>query len=145
MPMYPSNYKINWNVDGESVTLLLNIYVDDLTLCGDERCHTEFWQRLRRAAKLEPEQFITRDGTFILGRTHYIQVAKDKTDCTLDMQSYADSVVNTYFELTGYDRRIGMPQRRICLSHRARMKSYQQMGNSARMPHALIQYGIGKL
>ena len=42
MPMYPSNYKIPWRIECQEVTLLLNVYVDDLTLRGDMRCHYTF-------------------------------------------------------------------------------------------------------
>ena len=34
--MDPSNYIIPWKIGNETITLLLNVYVDDLTLCGDQ-------------------------------------------------------------------------------------------------------------
>ena len=106
MPMYPSNYLIPWNIGSETVTLLINVYVDDLTLCGDVRCHSDFWSKLREAVKLEPEQYILgHEGTLILGRKHYIKVEDDHTKCELDMRSYADSIVETYCELTGFERK----------------------------------------
>ena len=106
MPMYPSNYLIPWNIGSETVTLLINVYVDDLTLCGDVRCHSDFWSKLREAVKLEPEQYILgHEGTLILGRKHYIKVEDDHTTCELDMRSYADSIVETYCELTGFERK----------------------------------------
>ena len=36
LPMDPSNYIIPWKIGNETITLLLNVYVDDLTLCGDQ-------------------------------------------------------------------------------------------------------------
>lgn len=105
MPMFPSNYLIPWKVGSETATLLLNVYVDDLTLCGDERCHSEFWSTLRQAVKLEPEQYILgHEGTLILGRKHYITVKDDHTKCELDMRPYAESIVDTYCEITGFDK-----------------------------------------
>ena len=106
MPMYPSNYMIPWTVENQTVTLLLNVYVDDLTLCGDQRCHSEFWTKLRESVKLEPEQYIVgQEGTLILGRKHYMEVKDGCAECELDMRSYTDSIVDTYCELTDFDRK----------------------------------------
>lgn len=106
MPMYPSNYLIPWKIGNQTVTLLLNVYVDDLTLCGDQRCHSDFWNKLRESVKLEPEQYILgQGGTLILGRKHYIKVENDHTKCELDMRSYAESIVDTYCEITGFDKK----------------------------------------
>ena len=85
---------------------MINVFVDDLKLCGDVRCHSDFWSKLREAVKLEPEQYILgHEGTLILGRKHYIKVEDDHTKCELDMRSYADSIVETYCELTGFERK----------------------------------------
>ena len=105
LPMYQSNYIIPWKIGNESVVLLLNVYVDDLTLCGDQRCHADFWAKLRESVKLEPEQYIlNRDGTLILGRKHCIRVDDGFTTCEFDMRPYADSIIDTYCELTGFDK-----------------------------------------
>lgn len=105
LPMYPSNYIVPWKIGNEVVTLLLNVYVDDLTLCGDQRCHAEFWQQLRQTVKLEPEQYIShQEGTLILGRRHSIRIEEHQTICEFDMRLYADSIVDTYCELTGFDK-----------------------------------------
>ena len=106
MPMYPSNYLVPWKIGGETVTLLINIYVDDLTLCGDARCHSDFWTKLRESVRLEPEQYILgHEGTLIFGRKHYIKVESNHATCELDMRSYADSIVETYCEITGFERK----------------------------------------
>lgn len=105
LPMYPSNYIVPWKIGNETITLLLNVYVDDLTLCGDQRCHTEFWTQLRKSVKIEPEQFILgQEGTLILGRKHTIKVEDQQITSELDMRSYADSIVDTYWELTCFDK-----------------------------------------
>ena len=41
--LYPSN----WFFRRQGGILLLNIYVDDLTLCGSTSLHQKFWQELR--------------------------------------------------------------------------------------------------
>ena len=64
--LYPSNWLFRRN----GHTLLLNIYVDDLTLCGRSHLHVGFWQELRNLVKLDPEVFISESGSLILGRTH---------------------------------------------------------------------------
>ena len=42
VPMYVSSCIINWKIGSATATLLLNIYVDGLALCGGERCHPGF-------------------------------------------------------------------------------------------------------
>ena len=66
--LYPSNWFFQWR----GHTLLLNIYVDDLTLSGRSHLHKEFWQELRGLVRLDPEVFIEEKGSLILGRTHKI-------------------------------------------------------------------------
>ena len=75
--MYLSSCIINWKIGSATATLLLNIYVDDLALCGDERCHSGFWTELPQAVKLEPGPYILgREGTLIIGRKHYLKVTR---------------------------------------------------------------------
>ena len=38
-----------------SKMLLLNIYVDDLTLSGDSTLHQTFWEEMRKRINIEPE------------------------------------------------------------------------------------------
>ena len=52
--LYPSN----WFFRRNGHTLLLNIYVDDLTLCGRSHLHMSFWKELREHVKLDPEVHI---------------------------------------------------------------------------------------
>ena len=48
-------------------TLLLNIYVDDLSLCGRSHLHDSFWKELRGEIKLDPEVYINEQGSLNLG------------------------------------------------------------------------------
>lgn len=64
--LYPSNWLFRRN----GHTLLLNIYVDDLTLCGRSNLHVGFWEELRKLVRLDPEVSIGESGSLILGRTH---------------------------------------------------------------------------
>ena len=105
VPQFPSNYLIPWEHDGKHYTLLLNVYVDDLTLCGATCCHKSFWNALRKSVKLEDEASIHREsGSLILGRRHFITQHADKSTCLFDMKSYADGVVEAYCQITGFDR-----------------------------------------
>ena len=105
IPQYPSNYLIPWEHDGKAYTLLLNVYVDDLTLCGPSCCHKSFWSKLRQTVKLEDEEVIDgKKGSLILGRRHFIQRQINGSTCLFDMKSYADGVVETYCQITGFDR-----------------------------------------
>jgi hypothetical protein len=106
MPMYPSNYLVPWKIGGEIITLLINIYVDNLTWCGNIRCYSVFWTKLRESVKLEPEQYILgHEGILILGRKYYIKTENNHTTYELDMRLDADSIVEIYCEITGFERK----------------------------------------
>ena len=95
--LYPSNWLFRRN----GHTLLLNIYVDDLTLCGRSHLHVGFWQELRELVKLDPEVFISENGSLILGRTHKLVRTDSGSKMYFDMRSYAQQVVKFYCDLCG--------------------------------------------
>ena len=70
---HPSNWM--FRVDGH--VLVLNIYVDNLTLAGPSNLHSRFWQLLPEKIKLEPEAEVLSDGVRILGRLHCIHRTDD--------------------------------------------------------------------
>ena len=55
VPQYPCNFILRWNPSkyggtiNKEFVLFLNLYVDDLTLCGHESCHESFWTAIRRS------------------------------------------------------------------------------------------------
>ena len=77
---HPSNWL--FRLDGH--VLLLNIYVDDLTLAGHASLHSRFWQMLREKIKLEPEAEILSEGIRILGRLHRLHRNDDGAVMSLD-------------------------------------------------------------
>ena len=83
--------------------MVLNIYVDDLTLAGAAKLHGQFWKLLREKIKLDPEAEVLNDGIRILGRLHRSHRTTDGTTLTLDMGSYAQQV-ELYAELTDIDK-----------------------------------------
>ena len=95
--LYPSN----WIFLRHGHTLLLNIYVDDLTLCGRSHLHVKFRQELRDLVKLDPEVLISESGSLILGRTHKLVRTDGEAKMYFDMSSYAQQVVAFYCELCG--------------------------------------------
>ena len=95
--IYPSN----WFFRRNGHTLLLNIYVDDLTLCGRSHLHSSFWKELREHVKLEPEVHINEVGSLILGRTHKLFKREGEAELHFEMTSYAQSIVQFYCELCG--------------------------------------------
>ena len=98
---YPSNFVFSPGKNAEH-TLILNIYVDDLTLAGGTKeMQQEFLTELQQRVKVEPEEFISETGTKILGRTHVIQRTSKQVSMTYDMSSYAKGIVSFYCELTG--------------------------------------------
>lgn len=108
LEVYPSNFIFRWNpshhggtVDQEFV-LILNVYVDDLTLSGHECCHTSFWSALSKEVKMEaPQEIDARSGLLILGRKHFASRSVQESVMSFDMTTYVDQVVNTYCELAG--------------------------------------------
>ncbi|CAE7223108.1 unnamed protein product [Symbiodinium natans] len=95
MDLFPSNFIFQMG----SHTLLLNVYVDDLTLSGAKHLHAQFWKRLRAHIKLEDECYIEASNARILGRGHRIQRGSDFTTLVLDMSAFAEQVVEAYCEL----------------------------------------------
>ena len=91
----------NWVFQRRGHTLLLNIYVDDLTLSGRSHLHKEFWQELRGLVRLDPEVFIEEKGSLILGRTHKSYRNEKGSTMHFDMTSYAQQVVSFYCDVCG--------------------------------------------
>ena len=94
----------NWLFRLEGQVMVLNIYVDDLTLAGAAKLHGQFWKLLREKIKLEPEAEVLTEGIRILGRLHRSHRTTDGTTLTLVMSSYAQEVVELYAELAGIDK-----------------------------------------
>ncbi|CAE7257616.1 RE2 [Symbiodinium sp. CCMP2592] len=91
----------NWFFEYKDGVLILNIYVDDLSLCGLTKLHTPFWQALRAKVKLDPECFIGSEGVRILGRLHCRYDEPSSTTMAFRMPEYAEQIVQTYCEITG--------------------------------------------
>ena len=81
--------------------IILNIYVDDLTLCEPRTLHASFWSELRNRVKLDPEAFVECKGVTISGRLRCISTRSGKTVLTMNVVEYAGQVVESYCELTG--------------------------------------------
>ena len=98
---YPSNFIFRYG-DNSEHTLILNIYVDDLTLAGgNKEVQTQFWKDLKFRVKIDPEQYIDGDGVKILGRVHSIQRNPTQVVMTYDMRSYSKGIISFYCEITG--------------------------------------------
>ena len=92
MPAYPSS----WVFDIGSQKLVLNVYVDDLTLSGPVELHSQFWHKLRSLVKLEPEVFVQggANGCRILGRHHSFTRDDSVATCEFDMIAYTQQHVD---------------------------------------------------
>ena len=98
---FPSNFIIPRK---DNKHLLLNIYVDDLTVSGDKSLHAEFWSELRSVIKIEPETYLDEKTSIrILGRTHRLKRTQKGTSLELDMRSYAAGIVEFYCGLCAID------------------------------------------
>ena len=100
IPEHPSNWVFRMGND----ILLLNVYVDDLTLTGKSSLHASFWKRLREIVKLDPEIEIGPEGGRILGRLHRIGKSPGMTSLVLDMKAYSEQAVELYLELAGLEK-----------------------------------------
>lgn len=97
---YPSNYMFRWR----SVTLILNIYVDDLTLAGGTRGdHQSFSKAFKTKIKIDPEEYIGNKCAKILGRMHSLHRSVNSSVVTMiyDTRSYAKGTVDMYCEPVG--------------------------------------------
>ena len=92
---FPSNYLIQRG----SKMLLLNVYVDDLTLSGDSSLHRQFWEELHKHINIEPEVYISQEGSRILGRNHIAKHQSLQSQMIFDMRPYAQQTVEHYCEL----------------------------------------------
>ena len=92
---FPSNYLTQRG----SKMLLLNVYVDDLTLSGDSSLHRQFWEELHRHINIEPEVYISQEGSRILGRNHIANRQSLQSQMIFDMRPYAQQTVEHYCEL----------------------------------------------
>ena len=100
IPEYPSNFVFRRGPNRE-VTLLLNIYVDDLTLAGGcQDIQNQFWEELKTRIKIDPTEYITEKGTKILGRIHKIKRTPEVNTLTYDMTDYAKGIVEFFCNLT---------------------------------------------
>ena len=101
-PAYPST----WILGKGSQTLVLNAYVDDLTLSGPVELRAPFWHKLRSLVKLDPEVFVKAGskGCRILGRHHGVARNDAVAMCEFDMVAYTQQLVDFYCEITGVDK-----------------------------------------
>ena len=110
MAGFPSNFIFTF----EEGKLVLNIYVDDLTLSGPRHLHRKFWASFCEVVKTEPPQELTAErSALILGRTHAVATDLAFPSLTMCMQGYAKQLVDLYSEVAGVDvssfRRVGTP------------------------------------
>ena len=92
---FPSNYLIQRG----SKMLLLNVYVDNLTLSGDSSLHRQFWEELHKHINIEPEVYISQEGSRILGRNHIAKHQSLQSQMIFDMRPYAQQTVEHYCEI----------------------------------------------
>lgn len=99
---FPSNFVFRRGPNQE-FTLILNIYVDDLTLAA-----------LKTRIKIDPPEFIDEKGTKILGRIHKIERTSNVNTLTYDMTAYNKGIVEFFCEMTGVSkdkfRRVSTPR-----------------------------------
>ena len=101
---YPSNFVFRRGQNQEHV-LILNVYVDDLTLSGGTKeVQMDFWNELKTKIKIDPPEFIDGKGTKILGRIHKIERGPKENVLTYDMKAYAKGIVEFFCEMTGTQR-----------------------------------------
>ena len=61
----------NFLFDLEGHRMLLNMYVDDMTLSGASRLHAKFWQQFSELIKIEgPQTLLPNNAVLISSRLH---------------------------------------------------------------------------
>ena len=96
---YPSNYFVQVG----SKMLLLNMYVDDLTLSGDATLHRAFWQEMRKHINIEPEVYIGKEGSRFLGGNHCAIHEVQTSWMYFGMRRSAAQTVEFYCDLCGIE------------------------------------------
>ena len=91
--------------------MILNVYVDDLTLSGASHLHKRFWDQLSELIKIEDPQMLSSDkSVLILGRLHELETPRK---VKISMVGYAEQFVDLYLDITGFDveslRRVATP------------------------------------
>ena len=114
MPGFPSNFVFKFVLDDQTVILILNVYVDDLTLSGPKRLHERFWKSFCEIINTEPPQELTAErAALVLGRLHTVVEGLSFPSITMCMQGYAKQLVDLYIDITQVDvkclRHVGTP------------------------------------
>ena len=101
-----SSYPSSWVFGSGAQKLILNVYVDDLTLSGPVDLHAPFWHSLRQLVKLDPEVFVAsgKEGCRILGRHHSVTRGDASATCEFDMVAYTSQLVDFYCKVTGLEK-----------------------------------------
>ena len=104
---FPSNFI--FDIDGHR--MILNVYVDDLTLSGASHLHKAFWDRFSKLIKIEDPQMLSdKSAVHILGRLHELEAPRT---VKMSMVGYAEQFVGLYLDITGLDvkslRRVATP------------------------------------
>ena len=97
---FPSNFIIPRKGNKH---LLLNIYVDDLTVSGETSLHKEFCKDLRNMINIETEVYLSSEGVRTLGRFHRLKRTSTGATLDFDMRSYATGIVEFYCGLCGIE------------------------------------------
>ena len=77
-----------------ALNLALSVYVDDLTLSGPKKNHSQFWSTLRKHVQLEDPAELSK----VLGRNH---VPQDQGGLALHSADFAKQCVELYEQLSG--------------------------------------------
>ena len=104
---FPSNFI--FNMDGHR--MILNVYVDDLTLSGASHLNRKFWDQFSNLIKIEDPQVLSHENTvLILGRLHELEAPRT---VKMSMVGYAEQFVDLYLDIAGLDikslRRVATP------------------------------------
>ena len=95
--------------------MLLNMYVDDLTLSGKRGLHAKFWKQFSELIKIEdPKALLPGSSVLILGRLHE---QESPQTIVMSMVGYAEQFVQLYLDITGVDsktlRRVATPHIKV--------------------------------
>ena len=91
--------------------MILNVYVDDLTLSGASHLHRKFWDQFSNLIKIEDPQVLSHENTvLILGQLHELEAPRT---VKMSMVGYAEQFVDLYLDIAGLDikslRRVATP------------------------------------
>ena len=139
IPLFPSNYLIPSKARWQGIHIIIQCICRRSNTMWSVMLSQRLLEQASSNVKLEDEEVIDgKKGSLILGRRHFIQKQNNRSTCLFDMKSHADGVVETYCQITGFDRSRLKKVPTPFVPESYTDEDLFQTGNCKRTPHASL-------